>query len=869
MSEHQIQREPQGHIDVPNETVNSDPLAELAKIVAGEVPGARRDVVVPISSEPVPESRAVNTPVQTPQAQQQAPGVQVVTQPVAPVQAPAPVISAPNFQSENMDLESQLMAELGVGEPEMMPAPQVRQAPAPAQVTQVPETHAPVASQTSEALSPVVAVPSMEKTDAAPAAPEMAQTPSQTEAPKAEHSVPSSAVVDSPVDTASASHDDFAQTAALDAPISNDEFSDAFSAQMAGRPAVEETQIESVPTEAPVPTPAPAANPVEVAPTAPQTQQADLSEVFKLDDEMEEFSTEAFAEISDETADLELESFEASLSETLAENHDVETPQVAVNSPIEPEAVQYAEVNPVQDFVSRQNLSDNQFAIEQVEGNSEFGVQSTQQPALAAPMDNSIAEPIAESAPAAQVNFEDDFSEAFGDELSLELSSEQIAEPAIVHQAAAEPMPVQNDEFEAAMFALHQNEIDVQQPAQISQPVAPVIAASASVPAGVGAQQPQQQTHQQFREPESFQPIDTQFDAMNAAPQNHETEVVLPPVRRKFGVGLAAGALGLALVAGAGFVGYGYFNGSGEVLETKIVRAEPGDFKVKPEVPGGKKIANQDQPVYDSIAGNQTDTASQENLVATNVEPIAIASAEPQTRSFKSSERLATAENNPPEDSAVATMQPRKVKTVTVRADGTIITSTGSEIANLTAIAPIEPDTAAQIGQPVEIAATNSIDGAATTGDIAVPSLKPSRDAKPAIDAGAPDENVVLANTVPVTRVKTATRSLATPELVAPKPVSVTSIKPSQPVVSAPASGEEFVVQISSQRSQEAAEATYQNLKRRFASLLSDRSREIREATVEGKGTFYRVRIPVGSQTAAAEFCGRYKSAGGSCFVTR
>jgi uncharacterized protein with beta-barrel porin domain len=79
----------------------------------------------------------------------------------------------------------------------------------------------------------------------------------------------------------------------------------------------------------------------------------------------------------------------------------------------------------------------------------------------------------------------------------------------------------------------------------------------------------------------------------------------------------------------------------------------------------------------------------------------------------------------------------------------------------------------------------------------------------------------------------------------------------------------EFVMQIASQPSEAAAQASLQDLSSRFGSILAGRNYTIQRAEVEGKGTFYRVRINAGTRAEANALCQRYKSAGGSCFVTR
>jgi hypothetical protein len=76
-------------------------------------------------------------------------------------------------------------------------------------------------------------------------------------------------------------------------------------------------------------------------------------------------------------------------------------------------------------------------------------------------------------------------------------------------------------------------------------------------------------------------------------------------------------------------------------------------------------------------------------------------------------------------------------------------------------------------------------------------------------------------------------------------------------------------VQIASQPTAEAAQTTYQNMARRYASVLGGYAANIVKADIAGKGTYYRVRIAAGSRDDAIALCTRYKAAGGSCFVSK
>lgn len=91
----------------------------------------------------------------------------------------------------------------------------------------------------------------------------------------------------------------------------------------------------------------------------------------------------------------------------------------------------------------------------------------------------------------------------------------------------------------------------------------------------------------------------------------------------------------------------------------------------------------------------------------------------------------------------------------------------------------------------------------------------------------------------------------------------------SQPAPASAAAGD-FVVQVSSQRSEEAARSAYAGLQRRFPSVLGDLSPDIVRADLGSRGVFYRVRVgPMETRLAANDFCQSLKNAGGDCIVAR
>jgi cell division septation protein DedD len=79
-----------------------------------------------------------------------------------------------------------------------------------------------------------------------------------------------------------------------------------------------------------------------------------------------------------------------------------------------------------------------------------------------------------------------------------------------------------------------------------------------------------------------------------------------------------------------------------------------------------------------------------------------------------------------------------------------------------------------------------------------------------------------------------------------------------------------YVVQLSSQRSESDAQASYRALQGKFPTVLGSRSPLIKRADLGEKGTFYRAAVgPFSTPEEAAQICGSLKTAGGQCVVQR
>jgi SPOR domain len=79
-----------------------------------------------------------------------------------------------------------------------------------------------------------------------------------------------------------------------------------------------------------------------------------------------------------------------------------------------------------------------------------------------------------------------------------------------------------------------------------------------------------------------------------------------------------------------------------------------------------------------------------------------------------------------------------------------------------------------------------------------------------------------------------------------------------------------YVVQISSQRSDEDARASYQVLQAKYPKLLASYRPMIYRSDLGDRGVFYRAAVgPFRTPEEASQFCGDLKSAGGQCVVQR
>ncbi|MBB4187994.1 hypothetical protein GGE07_004664 [Sinorhizobium terangae] len=377
---------------------------------------------------------------------------------------------------------------------------------------------------------------------------------------------------------------------------------------------------------------------------------------------------------------------------------------------------------------------------------------------------------------------------------------------------------------------------------------------------------------------------------------------------------LAASVAGVIILGGAGV--YAWMGGSSAALTgdgPKIILADKNPVKVVPEEKGGKTVPNQDKAVYDRVAGAQGDVPRQEALVSSTEEPMDVVqrTLTPETLPLEGSdEGEAVTATSPADEEEVARLlpeedasdaaaaeeekapavAPRKVRTMIVKPDGTLV-------AREEPAAPPTNDETASVGEQ-SIPATASGQAAASGSKGAATAADAGSELRASGQPAAGVEKVALAAPSDAPLEEVAVRSVKTTAVggepapvpqarptgqsdagatanaakqpVANKPATETAnAAPAAPLATASVPAGSYVIQVASLPSEAEAQKSYNSLSVKFASVIGGRGVDIRKAEIAGKGTYYRVRIPAGSREEANALCSRYKSAGGSCLVTK
>jgi hypothetical protein len=196
---------------------------------------------------------------------------------------------------------------------------------------------------------------------------------------------------------------------------------------------------------------------------------------------------------------------------------------------------------------------------------------------------------------------------------------------------------------------------------------------------------------------------------------------------------------------------------------------------------------------------------------------------------------------------------PNRVKTISVRPDGTLISS-GYEASTAAPASTPSP------AQPEKVAAD---DGEAASPAVALPTkLSPPKSAARVVaktDTTAPAD--AGAGPAPVTPKPKKPKPTPTPTTAEAEPKTDDATAPA-----APSGG--YAVQLAAPKSESEAKALAKSLQGRYSDALSGASMAVRKADRNGEA-IYRVRAVGLSRADAVAMCAKVKSAGGDCYVAK
>ena len=311
-----------------------------------------------------------------------------------------------------------------------------------------------------------------------------------------------------------------------------------------------------------------------------------------------------------------------------------------------------------------------------------------------------------------------------------------------------------------------------------------------------------------------------------------------PRARRRGGLVTVIAIAGLAVLGTAGAFGYRTISGpSGPATPPPVIRADTTPSKIVPAVGTNEQQSN--KLIQDRVGSSQG-----ERIVSREEQPIEIRDSRPARSVFPNAPNsTASVPASPwptppsaapqPTPASAAANEPKKVRTVPIR--------------------PEQPDASARpAGAP---APTRVSSTAASAADSSLPTPgRPTAAGRPA-GAGTGPMSLSPQNAAPES--PAAARSQRT--ALAPNP-------PAQPATT-PAPGS--YVQVSSQRSETDAQASFKALQAKYPAVLGGKQAVVRRAELGDKGVYYRAMVGPFSGEQASELCTSLKAAGGHCIVQR
>jgi len=269
-----------------------------------------------------------------------------------------------------------------------------------------------------------------------------------------------------------------------------------------------------------------------------------------------------------------------------------------------------------------------------------------------------------------------------------------------------------------------------------------------------------------------------------------------------------------------------------------------------------------------------------QGIVPPPISPEAIArQANPEAAAPSPAESLPLGQSPP----TTGVFQPRRVPTVTIGADGSVVTEATPQPATPLPAATPQPAVPQQTGlAPAELGAGSTAAGSlpvppGATPVVVAPQVEPAAQGL-RLPPGSAVESVLRAAPEAVDPASQTSLFAPSPR---PKPRPTTRVAVAEPAASAApgasrpaipapvrnsgasAALDGFAVQVASHRRQSEAVAAFADLQQRFPSLITGYQPLIQRADLGDRGIYYRLRIgPVATKSGANSLCTSLKSAG-------
>ncbi len=216
--------------------------------------------------------------------------------------------------------------------------------------------------------------------------------------------------------------------------------------------------------------------------------------------------------------------------------------------------------------------------------------------------------------------------------------------------------------------------------------------------------------------------------------------------------------------------------------------------------------------------------------------------------------------NPQPTPAASPFPEPKPVRTISLRPDGTPIPATAADAA---ASPPPSSQPVRETPKPAAKAPSDAAGAQASTPKIDLPTKLPPKSSARVV--------VAKTDTTAPGGATDAGEPMAKPEKAAkPKPQAAAA-EPAAPAAAEPvaASSGAWAVQLAAPRSEAEAKSVVSKLSGKYASALGGSALGVHKGTSSAGDTVYRVRVTGLSKADAAALCARVKGDGGQCFVAK